>query len=242
MTYIEPLLLLFCAVGLLGLVWRPRGGALLVWTGLLGVFIISWPPLDWLFSRPLEAWYPSRSVPAPGPAQAIVVLSSSVEQPISSRPYPLPDYQTFQRCEFAAWLQRRWQSLPVLACGGGGGKRHLPSAVIMRQLLERDEVPGNMIWIEERSRSTHENALFGAQVLRAHGVDTAILVVDASSMPRAAACFRKAGIKVLPAPSESRQLRASLNELLPSWESIRRNEVTLHETVGIIWYWLRGWI
>ena len=242
MTYTEPLLLLFFAIGLVGLIFRPRGKALLLKVGLLGAFIISWPPVDWLFSRPLEAGYPIRSVPAPGPAQAIVVFSSMVERPIPGRPYPLPDYQTFKRCEYAAWLYGHWPSLPVLACGGRGGKRQPAYAVTMRRLLERAGVPGDMIWTEERSRSTHENARFGAEVLRAHGVATVILVVDASSMPRAAACFRNAGINALPAPSEFRELGSLQDELLPSWESIRRNEVTLHEMVGIVWYWLRGWI
>jgi hypothetical protein len=41
-----------------------------------------------------------------------------------------------------------------------------------------------MIWTEERSQSTHGNALFSAEILRNHRINTAILVVDASSMPR----------------------------------------------------------
>ena len=61
-------------------------------------------------------------------------------------------------------------------------------------------VPDSSIWTEERSHSTYENALYGAEVLRSHGVARIVLVVEAQSMVRAAACFRKQGIAVVPAP------------------------------------------
>jgi uncharacterized SAM-binding protein YcdF (DUF218 family) len=240
MTYTEPLLFLFCAVCFVGLLRLRRcKGRWLAWMGLLGVFLVTWPPLDWLFSRPLEIWYPIR-LPDPAPMQAIVVLSSAVNPPIRERPYPLADYQTYQRCEFAAWLYTHWQPAPILVSGGGSPR--LPYSVTMRQILERNGVPEAMIWTEELSRSTHENAVYSAQVLRRHGVTKVALVVDASSMPRAAACFRKAGIEVVPAPSEFREFESLWYELLPSWKALRQNEVTLHETVGLGWYWLRGWI
>jgi uncharacterized SAM-binding protein YcdF (DUF218 family) len=241
MNYTEPLLALFCAVSFIG-VFRLRRckGAWLAWMGLLGVFLVTWPPLDWLFSRPLEIWYPIR-LPDPSPnLLAIVVLSSAVNPPVRERPYPLADYQTYQRCEFAAWLYTHWQAVPVLTSGGGSRRR--PFSVTMREILERNGVPDSMIWTEESSSSTHENAVYSAQILRLHGVTKVALVVDASSMPRAVACFRKAGIQVIPAPSEFRELESLQDELLPSWKALRQNEITLHETVALGWYRLHGWI
>ena len=100
-----------------------------------------------------------------------------------------------------------------------------------------------MIWTEERSRNTHENAVYGAEILRKHGIGRIALVVDAQSMPRAAACFRKQGIEVVPAPCEFRVFGQPLSdEFFPRWDAIRRNERTLHEALGFGWYWLRGWI
>jgi uncharacterized SAM-binding protein YcdF (DUF218 family) len=241
MNYTEPLLALFCAVSLIG-VFRLRRckRCWLVWMGPLGVFLVTWPPLDWLFSRPLEISYQIR---LPDPSlnlQAIVVLSSAVNPPVRERPYPLADYQTYQRCEFAAWLYNHWHAVPVLT-SGGGSRRH-PFSVSMKQLLEKSGVPDSMIWTEEVSRSTHENAVYSAQILRQHGVSKVALVVDASSMPRAAACFRKEGIQVIPTPSEFCELEGFWDEILPSWKALRQNEITLHESVGLGWYWLRGWI
>jgi len=112
----------------------------------------------------------------------------------------------------------------------------------MSQLLRKSDVPGNMIWTEDRSHSTYENALYSTMILRAHGISHIALIVDAASMPRAAACFRKLGIDVTPAPSNFRTFGIWQDELLPNWIAVRRNEDTLHEVIGLAWYTLRGWI
>lgn len=242
MSYTEPLLILFLGIALAGVIRRKRrGGLLLIRLGLIGLLLISWPPADWLFSRPLEVWYPVHPFNGIAP-QAIVVLSAAVQPPRPERPYPLPNDETLSRCAFAAWLHHRWQNLPVLACGGVMNPGEPPYAATMRQLLEGYGVPASNIWTEERSRSTHENAWFGAEILKQHGIQRIGLVVDAGSMLRAAACFRKEGITVEPFPSSFRQFGPLSDELLPSWRAIRRNEGTLHETLGLGWYWLHGWV
>ena len=112
----------------------------------------------------------------------------------------------------------------------------------MRGLLERLGVPANMISVEGASRSTYENALYGAEILRSQGISRIVLVVEAASMPRASACFRRQGIEVEPAPSEFREWDGWRGEWLPTWQAIRDNEIILHEVLGIAWYRLRGWI
>jgi uncharacterized SAM-binding protein YcdF (DUF218 family) len=67
-------------------------------------------------------------------------------------------------------------------------------------------------------------------------------VVEAQSMPRAAACFRKQGVDVIPAAIEFRTLGPWFEELLPGWRAVRRNEITLHEVLGLAWYRARGWL
>jgi uncharacterized SAM-binding protein YcdF (DUF218 family) len=244
MTYIEPLLAVFLLIALLGLVLRRRvGRSRLLIIGWLGLWLISWPPAAWLFSRPLEVWYPIKPFPvvaAEALPQAIVVLSANVNPPQYERPYPLPAKDTYQRCAFAAWLYRHWQALPVLACGGPNAPGTEPFSSAMRNLLQSAGVPDDMIWTEERSHSTYENAVFGAEILRKHGIHSIALVVEAQSMPRAAACFRKQGIVVSAAPSSFCEF--DLREIMPSWKAIERNEVTLHEALGLAWYRLRGWI
>jgi uncharacterized SAM-binding protein YcdF (DUF218 family) len=201
---------------------------------VLALLLLSWPPVDWLLSRPLEYRYPIRPFQA-GPTQAIVVLSSSAAPAMSYRPFAIPDKETYSRCEFAAWLYKNWQALPVLASAG-------TTTATMRELLIRAGVPEEMIWMEERSRSTHENALYSAQILRLHGIHSIALVVEARSMLRAESSFRKQGFSVVPAPSDFRDFGPLSEELIPSWRAIQGNEMTLHESLGFGWYWLRGWI
>ena len=242
MTYTQPLLLVFSLAALIGLarVWRCRRKALLV-AGIVGLILTSWPPVEWLLSRPLEARYPVQPFrPAPG-LQAIVVFSSSVSPPLYERPYPQGDYETVERFAYAAWVYRQIGPLPILACGGRQAAGSPPFAVTVRELLRQPGVPENMIWTEEESTSTYENARFAAKILRSHQIERVALVVDARSMPRAAAALEKQGIRVSPAPSNLRQWDG-FRELLPGWEAVRGNEETLHETLGLLWYRLRGWI
>jgi uncharacterized SAM-binding protein YcdF (DUF218 family) len=112
----------------------------------------------------------------------------------------------------------------------------------MRELLRRGGVPEDRIWTEERSVDTHQNAMYAAEILRAHSIDRVALVVDARSMPRAAACLRKQGIQVTPAPSRFRRWEPLREELPLRWTAVKGNEDTLHEVLGLVWYRLRGWI
>jgi uncharacterized SAM-binding protein YcdF (DUF218 family) len=242
MTYTQPLILSCAVVALIGLVRSRRcKGALIATVGVLGLALISWPPAAWLFSRPLEAPYRVARARLES-LQAIVVLASSVDPPRQERPYPLPDEDTYRRCEFAAWLFRQGDPVPVLASGGRGSKKTPPVSVTMTELLRRAGVPDAMIWTEEQSLSTHENAIYSAEILRRHGISRIALVVDAQSMRRAEASFRKQGITVIPAPSSYVQSETLSDYLIPSWRAIQQNEITLHETIGLVWYWLRGWI
>jgi uncharacterized SAM-binding protein YcdF (DUF218 family) len=241
-SYVHPLILgfgLLAGLGLLRIRRCPRKGLLI--TGIFGMVLMSWPPVDWLLSRPLERPYQTGSLSQSPAPEAIVVFGSSVNPPSEETPYPVPDYDTFLRCEHAAWLHNRWPSLPVLASGGGGRWPRPPVAVAMRTLLGRAGVPLNLIWTEERSVSTYQNALFASQALRKQAITKVALVVDASSMTRAAACLRKQGIQVLPAPCDFRVFgRPYLDEFIPNWKALRRNERTLHEMVGLAWYWALG--
>jgi uncharacterized SAM-binding protein YcdF (DUF218 family) len=241
MSYMEPLL--FCLVGLsvAGLIRVRRGKSGLLWWGLASLLVVSWPPIDWLLSRPLELSYPVRPFAATMPPQAIVALASSVDPPYFARPFALLGPDTYERCEYAVWLYRNYR-LPILVSGGRVARSQLTHAGVMRDYLLRSGVPASMIWTEDRSVNTHENAMFATEILRTRGVSRVALVVEAMSMPRAEKCFRKLGIDVVPAVSGYRVWGPLQRELLPSWRAVRRNEVMLHETLGLLWYRLRGWI
>jgi uncharacterized SAM-binding protein YcdF (DUF218 family) len=99
-----------------------------------------------------------------------------------------------------------------------------------------------MIWMESRSKNTHESAVYGSEILRAHGVSRIVLVTEASSMPRASLSFRRYGLDVLPAPARFNRLTGKVTDFLPGWGPLASNGETVHELVGLAWYKLRGWI
>ncbi len=203
--------------------------------GILGVTLFAWPPVAWIASRSLEGSYAVESQPAKNvQVEAIVVLAGYVQQPTARQRRAVVGYDTYIRCLHAADLYHDWNPLPVLACGGNG------FSTAMREVLLKQGVPGDMIWIEDRSTRTYENARYAAEILRDKGIGSVVLVTDAYHMTRSELCFRNQNIEVVPSPSTYRT--DTIPKFLPNGSAIRQNELTLHEWFGILWYWLQGWI
>ena len=245
MTYTQPFTLLFLlivAVGLGGLRrhWRTASWRV-AFCGFWGLFALTWPPAAAFVAKPLVGRYVKDARPA-GDAEAIVVLAGGVNYATHQQPYALLGRDTYTRTTHAAWLFHNWRPLPVLASGGPESDSGEAASVIMRRMLEQEGVPASKIWTEERSQTTYENALYSAQLLHEHGIRRIALVVEADSMLRAEMCFRKQGLGVTPAPCLFWDTPLGLEELLPGWQGIYRQELLLHEGLGLLWYWLRGQI
>jgi hypothetical protein len=82
-SYIQPLLTVFLSITAIGAsrCWlrSKEKPYRILFTGLVGLFLVSWPPMAWLASQPLER-YPHRAFPS-GEPQAIVVLAAGVLPP-----------------------------------------------------------------------------------------------------------------------------------------------------------------
>lgn len=230
---------MFLAIAGLIQAWRSRQHRRpwLLTAGILGCFLISYYPLAWLFTLPLESWYETNPIPRES-AQALVVLSGGAYTPVPDRPYTLPEKSTYERSRHTAWLYRNWKPLPVLACGGGPYGE--PLSFAMREVLEAEGVPADKIWLETRSDNTYENAVYGCEILRRHGISKIVLVEEALFLPRAAACFRKQGITVVPAAFNFTRLNFEPDDILPASRAIQMNGETIHEYLGLVWYRLRG--
>ena len=245
MTYTEPFTLLFLsitAVGLCGLRhhWRTASWRV-AFCGFLGLVALTWPPAAETLAKPLTGRY-AREVRPTGDAEAIVVIAGAVNYPTNGRPYILMGRDTYRRIIHAAWLFHNWKSLPILATGGPESRGEEAASISMRRMLEQEGVPSSKIWTEEQSRSTYENALYSARLLHEHGIHQIALVVEADSMLRAEMCFRKQGLGVTPAPCQFRDYQFGGADLLPGWQTIHRQELLMHEALGLIWYRLRSWI
>jgi uncharacterized SAM-binding protein YcdF (DUF218 family) len=248
MTYIQPLLSILILVFAYTAyrAWRSSKGKwpILLTVAAVGLFLISWQPFARMLLRPYEDRFPPRP-PLPGDAQAIVVISGAMESPGPVTGKRMVGEDTYARCLYAAWLYKHWRQLPVLA-SGGPGRNHpheVPDASVMQVVLERAGVPQTAIWCEGRSVSTHENALYSAGILRSKGVHNIVLVTSAYQMLRALLSFRKEGLAVTPAACDYHTIGSyRIQDLFPSWQGLQITETALHETLGIAWYWIHGWV
>lgn len=218
---------------------RFRIGRYLSIGALIGLFLWTWPPSTALFASTLERWCPFGRLPS-GDAGAIVVLSASVFPSDASEPEALPGHGTYLRCRYAAWLYRHWRPLPIVT--SGGVERNVVMAEVMKETLSDAGIPGDMISTEGNSRSTYENAVLTARLLRAKDIHRIVLVTEAYHMPRAVLCFRRQGLEVIPAGCAARYLRfeGRWSQFLPSAQMVQYNEDNLHEWIGLAWYRLTG--
>ena len=99
---------------------------------------------------------------------------------------------------------------------------------------------------ENKSRNTHENAVFTARFLRERAnTDRYVLVTSAWHMRRAVGCFQKAGVVVTPFPGGFRshpRTFAPGEWLLPNAQAFFDAHVLVREIIGYATYRVVGYI
>ena len=128
-------------------------------------------------------------------ADVIVVLGAGLLR--GDRPGPA----LIRRSAQAAELWQRGIANHILCAGGFGFNRARSEADACAQLLRDAGVPAAAITIEDRSRSTEENALYTREIMEAQGWQTAALVSDGYHLLRAHWLFDNQGIENWPSPA-----------------------------------------
>lgn len=223
------------------LLWpgRPRLAMLCLALGVGGLWLMSLPVVvehsaRWLEREPalVEAQWPQLAQRA----EVIVVIGSGREEADPAWGDDQPSSTALERLRYAARL-RRASDLPILLSGGLHYGEPPSEAAMMAEVLRRDfNVPTR--WQEERSRTTWENAVYSAELLRSQGVRRIVLVTQAAHMPRARWCFERQGLEVVAAPlgflgvANARPLAGWLPEGKALWQSTR----LLNEALGLVIY------
>ena len=222
-------LLLLAAVGL-GLRRRfPRGGVALAWTGVLALLALSMPAVAAFLLRTLDSSPPIDIERAEG-AQAVVILGGGTRRDAPEYGGDTLGQLTLERVRYGARVARL-TGLPILVSGGSvlGGE---PEAKLMRESLQGEFGIG-VRWIEDYSRTTHENALRSSEILRAAGISRVVLVAHSFDMPRATAEFAAVGITCVPAPTgiASREPIAAI-DFVPSISGLQGSYYALYEILA----------
>lgn len=234
-------ILLLALVGLLLLrQGQRRGATALAALALLGLYALSIPVTARSLMGLLEIYPALATLPA-NDAQAIVVLGSG-------RYADAPEYAGdtlskggLERLRYAARLHRR-TGLPLLLSGGDPFFSGVSEAALMKQALADDfRIEG--AWLEQRSRSTAENARLTQALLNPLGINRVYLVTHAWHMPRAVRSFRRAGLQVIAAPTGFLSLPSEESpgvlDWLPRAAALETSSRVLHELLGMLWYSLR---
>lgn len=216
----------------------PRTGKSVIALSLLCLYVLSTNGGASLLVRPLEALTAPVDLHRPHGAGAIVVLgASSIEAAPEYGGLDVPDPVALVRLQYTAHLQHA-TGLPILASGGpsrGRDASHAVAATMARVL--RDDFRTEVLWTEEKSTDTEQNAANSAAILKAAGVRRILLVTHAMHMPRAREAFMRHGIEVVEAPTLFySRARSTFWSWLPSASGLYRSYYATHEWIGFAWY------
>jgi uncharacterized SAM-binding protein YcdF (DUF218 family) len=222
-----PLLLALVGLGLLKR--NPRTGRALAFAGVSSLLLLSIPAFAVLLLRCLDTYPPFEADRAKS-AQAIVILGGGIRRNATEYGGDTLGQLTLERVRYGARVARE-TGLPVLVSGGAVDGEPT-EARLMRDSLER-EFGVRVQWSEALSRNTHENAVRSAEILRAAGVRSVILVAHGFDMMRAGAEFAAEGIEIIAAPTGfAPRYPESWRDFVPSIGGMRASYYALYEILG----------
>jgi len=244
-----PLCLALLAVGLL-LLWlggRPRLARRILALGAALLALLSNRFLSAHFLAPLEGWYPpipefESGAPAPpeiSGCRFVAVLGGGHSD---IRGLPATSQLSAPGLARIVEAVRILRVLPDarLIVSGPGTEGRPPLAAVFAQAAQSLGVSPSRITQVDTARDTEEESL---AIARLAGSGRVALVTSAWHLPRAAGLFNKAGVHIVPCPSDyvARAGRTfSWTDLGWDSESLERSTVAAHEYLGLLWLKLRG--
>jgi uncharacterized SAM-binding protein YcdF (DUF218 family) len=129
-----------------------------------------------------------------------------------------------------------------IVISGGNGKIEQESfqegAWVKRELITFG-IPDSVIFVEDKSNNTAENATNAKQILSNNNLQPPyLLITSAFHMPRASLNFKKSGLTIVPFPCNfSNGMDSfSISDLLPTPSVLLGWDLYLKETAGYLWY------
>ena len=234
------LLVVVLAIGLWRLAkTRRRKGVALVGLVLVVAGIAAVTPIADLPLVPLESRFPILRT-LPDKVDGIILLGGAVDPARTAEYGQVALDRAAARVTEIVRLARIYPAARIVLSGGNAGVWNEPitEAEATARLLEQLGIPQSRLMIEDRSRTTHENAVFSKKVADPRPGQVWILVTSAYHMPRAVGCFRRIDWPVVPDPVDfeaSATLHVSLEDGLNALEKAE------HEWLGLIVYYAKGY-
>lgn len=202
---------------------------------------------SFVFDRFMNAWevkaIPEDKIPN---CEAAIVLTGMVTYD-----------NKIKRLEFNSRTDRVLQAISlykekkinrIILCGGPStlSGEDIMEAPELKLFLVKAGISEDNVLVESKSRNTHENAVFMKDITsKLFPGERFILITSGWHMRRAAACFYKEGIQIIPYSTDrySGQVKFDIDYLfIPSAETLFNWEKLIHEWMGCIVYKLAGYI
>ncbi len=238
-------LLLLCLLAGFALLLFSRGrrGKALIGLAALGFLALAVAPVGPAMLLALEERFP-RPAQLPEKIDGILVLGGAVDPRLSLAYGETVFNSSVARVLAGVALARRHPEAKLALIGGEGEFFPVgnPEARASLPFVLDEGIARSRVILEERSRSTHENAVFAQDLIHPRPGERWVLVTSAFHMPRAVASFRAAGWAVIPYPVDFKidpatGLRPGFNLL----DGLSAATVAGKEWVGLLAYRLLGW-
>jgi len=246
---LQPLAVLWLGVTLYGLVklarrqWRLAGCPLLVAACLYALGATSLPAK---LLASLERPYAGGELSSLPPADAVVMLGG-MTTPSAEDLFDFDFDAEVDRVVTAIELVRQRKGRALVVGGGMNARIANPGeGELLRRWIELWNVPQAPVHVLGVCLNTRDEAVRARALAEAQGWQRIILVTSAAHMRRAAACFRRAGLEVVPWACDFDGM-SSLpwrwqDSILPSVSGFEMLSRYLHEVVGMWVYRWRGWV
>lgn len=238
-------LALLGGLGVLLALFGARGaGLVLMATAIVGLATFGLSPAANLLLLPLEQRFPRPAIEAA--PDGIIVLGGSFDTVVAGARHEIALTEAAERLTEIAALARRWPEARIVFSGGSGQIIYdgATEADLAAQVFQSFGVPLERMTFEGRSRNTVENARFTRDLVTPQAGERWLLVTSAYHMPRAVGCFRQVGFDVdaWPVDYRTRGPEDATRPFSSVSAGLRRTDVALREWVGLVTYWLLGYV
>jgi uncharacterized SAM-binding protein YcdF (DUF218 family) len=233
-----------CALGagLLLIRW-PRAGRRILVFGVVLLLLFGYSPIGNVLLLSLSERFPAWQFDGHDP-DGIIVLGGAIDSEASAARHALEVDSSAERLIAMLELARRFPKARIVFSGGSGNLivNSVSEAPLAGQLLDRFGIAPTRVVLEDKSRTTDENAVFTRQLVSPKPGERWLLVTSAFHMPRSIGAFRSAGFEVEAYPVDWRT-RGWADAAMPFDKlsaGLARTDVAVHEWTGLIAYWLSG--